>query len=88
MEITIREEEEEGACAEVFTGNKECLEEVFKSYCAFGEPLNTEYLGSSKFSKLLRDAKILRPIKQKQKPEHPRFEPFKSDRPSPPRRGI
>lgn len=37
----------------------EKLAEVFLYYCAFGEPLNTSKLKSSKYMKLLRDCNLV-----------------------------
>jgi len=44
---------------EVVEGNRERLTRVFSYYCSFGEPLNTNSMPSSKFIKLLKDAKLL-----------------------------
>ncbi len=76
MSQEVREEE---AAGEVFEKHREMLQDLFKSYCAFGEPLNTDHLGSSRFMKLLRDAKIVRPIQKRpglSSPEHTRYEPY------------
>lgn len=44
---------------EAVSENKERLMRIFAYYCSFGEPLNTNMLRSSKFIKLLKDAKLL-----------------------------
>jgi len=35
------------------------LSDLFKNYCCFGDPLNTTWMKSNKFSKLLKDANLL-----------------------------
>jgi len=45
--------------------NHERLMRIFVYYCSFGEPLNSNSLKSTKFIKLLRDAKLLEPKQQK-----------------------
>lgn len=35
------------------------LSDLFKNYCCFGDPLNTTWMKSNKFSKLLKDADLL-----------------------------
>lgn len=44
---------------EVVESNRERLNRIFTYYCSFGEPLNTSKMRSSKFIKLLKDAKLL-----------------------------
>ena len=39
--------------------NQDRLMRIFSYYCSFGEPLNTNKMRSSKFIKLLKDAKLL-----------------------------
>ena len=51
---------------EILEGNRERLNRIFTYYCSFGEPLNTNKMRSSKFIKLLKDAKLLEPSQQGQ----------------------
>ena len=44
---------------DVINMNHERLQRIFVYYCSFGEPLNTNKLRSTKFIKLLKDAKML-----------------------------
>ena len=48
-----------GKIKEAVDEHKERLMRIFAYYCSFGEPLNTNMLRSSKFIKLLKDAKLL-----------------------------
>ncbi len=36
------------------------LKKLFEIYCAFGEPMNTRYLKSSKLYKMLREANLVK----------------------------
>ncbi len=40
------------------------LQTLFESYCAYGEPLNPHTLKSSKFIKMMRDAKLVKPMSE------------------------
>lgn len=36
------------------------LKKLFEIYCAFGEPMNTRYLKSSKLYKMMREANLVK----------------------------
>jgi hypothetical protein len=40
--------------------NEEKLKKVFEIYCAYGEPMNTKWLKSSKLLKMLKDCGIVK----------------------------
>lgn len=50
---------------DIVSMNHERLQRIFVYYCSFGEPLNTNTLRSTKFIKLLRDARLLPSIETK-----------------------
>lgn len=50
---------------DIVSMNHERLQRIFVYYCSFGEPLNTNTLRSTKFIKLLRDARLLPSIESK-----------------------
>ena len=43
------------------------LLQIFKFYCAFGDPLNTQYLTNTKWTKFLREAGLIKAVKQETK---------------------
>lgn len=61
-ESLSREMADDIAASGVFLKHAKPLQMLFESYCAYGEPLNPHSLKSSKFMKLMRDAKIVKPL--------------------------
>lgn len=39
---------------------REVIERIFSFYCSFGDPMNSQWLKSSKFIKFLRDSGLLK----------------------------
>lgn len=39
---------------------KEIVERIFSYYCSFGDPMNSQWLKSSKFVKFLRDCGLIK----------------------------
>ena len=56
--VVAKEERIEGL-GQAIELNQDRLLRIFSYYCSFGEPLNTNKMRSSKFIKLLKDAKLL-----------------------------
>lgn len=40
--------------------HKEIVERIFSYYCSFGDPMNSQWLKSSKFVKFLRDCGLIK----------------------------
>ena len=55
----------------------ENLSKIFTYYCQFGEPLNSNSMGSSKFIKLLKDAEV---VGSRKEPISPDFSDYSNTR--------